>query len=99
MPTCRAQCQYQRFVWTKIAEVILAKIDRLNPALNRLLIDYSGSLRWLLFERNADLRHRPPLGQKDVPNRPVELPVPRKPVTSQLLVTISAAAGANTSHQ
>src|SRR5258708_3905195 len=47
-------------------------VMRPDPALNRQGIDNSRPARPLVLKRDADLRHRPPLGQKHVVDRPVE---------------------------
>src|SRR5204862_1207206 len=47
-------------------------VVRPDPALNRQLISEAGPARPLVLERDANLRHRPPLRQEDVLDRPVE---------------------------
>jgi len=47
-------------------------VVRPDPALNRQLIGETGPASPLVFERDANLRHRPPLRQEDVLDRPVE---------------------------
>src|SRR5947207_15681684 len=45
---------------------------RPDPALNRQRVHNPRPARPLIFERDADWRHRPPLRQEDVLDRPVE---------------------------